>query len=129
VISALKNALALNRERGDGLRLRLALLVGRFRRRLAWAGFSAVGGLFPVQTLRACAGLDAAALFRGLSAQDIRTVLHRGCTGPEPRLSFIITALHQPRQLDSAVQALAGLAPNGVAAMSIRSNPSGGGTS
>src|SRR5262249_45152342 len=46
VIHAAEHALAVNRERGDRLRLRLAQGVRHFRKRLAAAGFSATGGLF-----------------------------------------------------------------------------------
>lgn len=105
VIHAAEHALALNREHGDELRLRLARLVGYFRQRLAKEGMSANGGLFPVQTIAPIPGLDAASLYTRLLRAGVRMVLQSGRNGHDARCSFLITTLHQPRDLDLAVDA------------------------
>ena len=77
VIHAAEHALAVSRERGDDVRLRLWQLVGRFRRGLAAAGLSLHGGRFPVQTVAPAPGLDPANLHEDLLRRGVRTVLHR----------------------------------------------------
>lgn len=109
-LQALRHALKVNAERGDVLRLRLARVVRHFRRRLADAGLSAEGNLFPVQTLVAPAGLDAELLHERLQEMGTRTVLHRPRADRGARLSFIITAAHTPADIDAAIGALASLA-------------------
>jgi 8-amino-7-oxononanoate synthase len=105
VIHAAEHALKMNIERGNYLRLRLANLVRRFRKRLAGAGFSAKGGLFPVQTIAPMSNFDASIIHKRLLQEGIRTVLmsrsrHRACLG------FIISAQHSPDDIDYAVDAL-----------------------
>lgn len=107
VTRAAAHALIVNQAQGDKLRLRLAQLVHHFRRRLQEAGLSAVGGLFPVQTLRPTKAIDTTMLYEMLSENGIRTVLRRGPNEASPRISFLITAQHKLRDLDSAVDALA----------------------
>ncbi|HXH01992.1 MAG TPA: aminotransferase class I/II-fold pyridoxal phosphate-dependent enzyme [Candidatus Competibacteraceae bacterium] len=106
-IHAAEHALAVNRKCGDALRLRLAQLVSRFRKRLARQGLSTIGGLFPVQTLAPLPNLDAGLLHQRLYQLGIRTVLHRARNGHGPRISFLITALHGPDDIDRAADALA----------------------
>ena len=106
-IRAAEHALAVNRDHGDALRLRLATLVSRFRRRTAQAGLCFSGGLFPVQTLAPLPGIDPAALHQRLLDLGIRTVLHRARNGHGARISFLIMARHGPEAIDSAVDALA----------------------
>ena len=57
-IGAARRALAINNREGDLLRGRLAKLVRHFKIGLHRIGLIARGGLFPVQTLRAVAGID-----------------------------------------------------------------------
>jgi 8-amino-7-oxononanoate synthase len=106
VIHAAEHALYLNEEEGDALRLRLAVMVRHFRERLTELGFSALGGIFPVQTLAPMLHLDAMTLHEQLRRNGIRTVLHRSHNGRSPRISFLINAQHTPRDLDLAVSAL-----------------------
>jgi 8-amino-7-oxononanoate synthase len=106
-LQAVDHALAVNEREGEALRSRLSQLVGYFRRRLAAIGFSLIGGLFPVQTLINTARLDLLRLHERLLQLGIKTVLHNNRPREEARLSFIITALHTPSQIDCAVQALA----------------------
>jgi 8-amino-7-oxononanoate synthase len=105
-IHAAQHALAVNRRHGDALRLRLVKLIRHFHRHLTGVGFSVSGGLFPVQTLVPVPGLDAALLRNRLLQFGIQTVLLRGRTGNNPRLSFILTARHTLHDLDYAVGAL-----------------------
>lgn len=105
-LHAAEHALAINRNHGDALRLRLAQLVRRFHNRLTDAGFHVTGGLFPVQTLAPVPGIDAAALHERLLRGGVRTVLRRGSHGTGPCVSFLITARHRPSDIDRAVDAL-----------------------
>ncbi|MGH9845908.1 MAG: aminotransferase class I/II-fold pyridoxal phosphate-dependent enzyme, partial [Blastocatellia bacterium] len=107
VIHAAEHAMDVNEKEGDALRLRLARLVRHFRQRLAASGFSATGGIFPVQTLAPIPQFDAATLHEQLQRTGVRTVLHQGRNGHGARISFLITAHHCLRDLDFAVSALA----------------------
>jgi 8-amino-7-oxononanoate synthase len=107
VIHAAEYALAVNQARGDALRRRLVQVIRRFRSRLTAAGFSAVGGLFPVQTLTPIPKLNAPLLSARLLRLGVRTVLRRGHNGHTPRISFLITARHTPQDIDRAVALLA----------------------
>ena len=79
-ISAAEQALALNEKRGDLLRARLVKIVRRFREKLRQIGLSALGGLFPVQTLRAIPDIDPQRLYRQLLDCGVKAVL-RGFGG------------------------------------------------
>jgi 8-amino-7-oxononanoate synthase len=107
VIHAAEHALDLNQKCGDALRLRLARLVRHFRNRLAEVGLSAIGGLFPVQTLAPIPELDAALLYERLLRLGVRTVLRRSHNNHGPLISFLITALHNRADIDRAVDILA----------------------
>lgn len=107
VVHAAKHALAVNHEHGDALRLRLAQLVRHFRKRLQETGLSASGGFFPVQTLADVPGIDAQRLHERLLRSGIKTILRRGRCGYGARLSFLITALHRPHDIDCAINAIA----------------------
>ncbi len=102
-----EHALAVNRQQGDALRWRLASLVACFRQRMAEAGFSFRGGLFPVQTLVPSPDVDAVDLHDQLLRAGIRTVLHQARNGHGARVSFLITARHLPQEIDLAVDPLA----------------------
>jgi 8-amino-7-oxononanoate synthase len=105
-IHAAEHALAMNNKCGDSLRLRLAGLVQRFRRRLGEIGLATFGNLFPMQTLAPIPGINAMKLHRHLLQFGVRTVLRKGRRSGNPRLSFIITASHRPSEIDWAVRAL-----------------------
>lgn len=106
LIRAAEHALAVNETWGDRLRWRLAQLVRRFRERLRQVGLAASGGLFPVQTLRPVAAIDASGLHALLQESGVRTVLHRARDGQDARLSFLITALHTPSDIERCAKAL-----------------------
>jgi 8-amino-7-oxononanoate synthase len=107
VIHAAEHALVVNQEAGDALRLRLAQRVYYFHERLAGVGFSAIGGLFPVQTLTPIPEVDAVLLYERLLRLGVRTVLRRSHNGHGPLISFLITALHNQTDIDRAVDTLA----------------------
>jgi 8-amino-7-oxononanoate synthase len=107
VVHAAEQALAVNRNYGDALRLILAQLVCHFRRRLAEAGFRAAGGLSPVQTLAPVLGLHAAVLHDRLSRAGLRTVLRRVHAKQGARISFLLTARHRFEEIDRALDQLA----------------------
>lgn len=114
VLHAAAHALEVNCQEGDALRLRLARLVRRFRRRLKEMGLSAIGGLFPVQTIAPTPGLDSMAVYERLLSSGVRTVLRRSRRGRGALLTFVINASHHIRDIDAAADALASLAAAGV---------------
>jgi 8-amino-7-oxononanoate synthase len=103
-VHAAARALTLNAQIGDARRARLAALVRRFRGGATAADFPPQGGLFPVQTLKGVS--DPVALHERLRRLGVHTVLHDG-EGRRPRISFVLTALHEPAEVDAAVAALA----------------------
>lgn len=105
-ISAAARALAINESQGDSLRNRLSRLVRRFRKRLNQIGLSVSGKFFPVQTLKPIPGIDAIRLHERLLALGVRAVLHNASNGLMPKLSFLITALHLPTEIEQCVAAL-----------------------
>ena len=110
VVRATEQALTINRESGDTLRLRLAGLVRYFRYRVSETGHSVSGGLFPVQTLAPVPGLNGSVLHERLRRREVRSVLHR-VQGGQVRVSFLITARHTRTEIDYAVEALSSAAP------------------
>jgi 8-amino-7-oxononanoate synthase len=106
VIGAARHALAINQVHGDAIRQRLARLVIHFRQRLADVGLRATGGLFPIQTVRTCGGVDAAEIHTRLLQLGVRAVLGQGRGGGGPRIRFLINARHRGQDIDRAVDAL-----------------------
>jgi 8-amino-7-oxononanoate synthase len=108
-LRAARRALAINVTRGDRLRRRLAANVLRFRSRLVEAGFAAIGGAFPVQTILLPPDADAGRVHDDLERAGIRTVLRRGGRTGGPLLTFIVNAQHAPRDLDRATEQLSSI--------------------
>jgi 8-amino-7-oxononanoate synthase len=106
-IHAAEHALEMNDDHGEALRWRLAQNVRHFRTRLSELGFTAIGGLFPVQTLRLKPEQAAVQVHDRLHVRGIETVLHRGRNGNRPCISFILTARHGSNEIDRAVEVLA----------------------
>ena len=106
VIHAARQALALNRRCGDGLRRQLWQRIRQFRERLARLSLRSTGGAFPVQSLAPVRGIGAAALHAGLLQRQVRTVLLQGGPVDGGRLGFILTAAHTADCIDRAVDAL-----------------------
>jgi 8-amino-7-oxononanoate synthase len=106
VILAAESALDANDCHGDILRGRLATNVSRLRQRLTHIGFSAVGELFPFQTLALGEGISALKTHERLQQLNINAVLHRNRNARDVRLSFLLTARHRPSEIDSTVEAL-----------------------
>ncbi len=107
VIHAAVRALAINRGRGEALRLRLAERVRRFRSGLSRLGLAAQGGLFPVQTLEELPGLHPLRAHRLLLDRGIRGVPVRRRDVGGAGLAFLITARHGPDDIDRCLSALA----------------------
>jgi 8-amino-7-oxononanoate synthase len=105
-VSAAEQALALNEKRGDLLRARLVKLVRRFRERLRQVGLSALGGLFPVQTLRPIPDIDPQRLYRQLSDCGVKAVLRSAKGLRDAVLTFLITVLHTRSDIDRCMDAL-----------------------
>jgi 8-amino-7-oxononanoate synthase len=106
VISAAEAALRINQDQGDGLRLRLLARVRRFRQRLRELGLASSGGFFPVQTLKLAPNFDAVRWHEQLLNQGVGSVLQQSRTDSQPRISFLITALHTPSEIDQCVTAI-----------------------
>jgi 8-amino-7-oxononanoate synthase len=105
-LAAAEHALAENEENGETLRTHLAHLVRHFHARLRASGFSAGAGLFPMQTLKPVRGVDGRVLHERLLRHGVRTLLQRGRNDDEARISFILNARHQLRDVERAVEAL-----------------------
>jgi len=106
VISAAQRALAVNEKRGDLLRIRLVKLVRHFREGLRQIGLSALGGLFPVQTLMAIPGIDPQRLYSRLLGFGVRAVLRSALHMPGAAISFLITVLHTRSDIGRCMDAL-----------------------
>lgn len=107
VLHAAARALALNVRVGEQLRHELCQLVRRFRMLLAAAGFSASGGLFPVQTIVPIGGMNANAMHHALRRRGIAAILQQDHRGTGSRVSFIITTRHRRMHLERVMEALA----------------------
>jgi 8-amino-7-oxononanoate synthase len=103
-LRAAEHALALDGNGGDRRRRRLADLVRHFRRRLREAGIAVGHGLFPVQALPRL--LRPVEVNSRLLREGVRAVVLSSRCRPQPRLTFLITLLHGPADLDVAVGAL-----------------------
>jgi 8-amino-7-oxononanoate synthase len=108
VVAAAARALAINRRHGDALRMKLAQRVSRFRVGLRRLGLLATSGLFPMQPIRLPRSIMAENLHEQLRERGIEAVLHRGERGEKAWISFIVTARHSAKQIDTALAQLAG---------------------
>lgn len=106
MLTAAERALAINARHGDTLRRRLALLVSQFRERIQGAGLTASPGRFPVQAFAVPRHPDPVRLQQILLARGISAALVSGCDGA-PKLIFVITARHRPRDIEHTADALA----------------------
>ena len=110
-VQAARTALEVNARAGDTWRERLLRLVQRLRAALLRIGFDAAGALpFPVQSFvpRHAPGIPALQrLARRLRAGGVHALLTRGCHGPTPRLSFLVTARHRAAHIDRVAALLA----------------------
>ena len=107
-LAAAGHAFAINSRDGARLRERLVAGVRRFRRGLQKAGLAVSGACFPVQT--PALGAAAEAIHAALVAEGIVGVLHQARRGLPAQLSFLITAAHQPAEIDRAAESLLRLA-------------------
>jgi len=106
VIHAAARAIRMNEAMGNARREQLVRRVKQFRTLLARAGMGAIGGLFPIQTLKLPMSLDPMGLHREMSARGVGSVLRMGHRG-NPLISFIITSRHRPSEIQRAANAVA----------------------
>jgi 8-amino-7-oxononanoate synthase len=106
VISAAQRALAINAKQGDSLRNHLAKLVRYFQDGLRRIGLSALGGLFPMQTLNAIPGVVPEMLYRRLLSFGVKTVLRSARNLFGSVVSFLMTALHTRSDIGRCIDAL-----------------------
>jgi 8-amino-7-oxononanoate synthase len=106
IVHAALRAVEINETIGDALRARLGRAVASFRSRLARAGLSATGGLFPVQGLLTPDGVDHRRLHTRLTQAGIATVL-RGSRLSGGCVTLLITARHTAHEIGLAVDTLA----------------------
>jgi 8-amino-7-oxononanoate synthase len=106
IVHAALRAIEINETIGDVLRARLGRAVASFRSRLANAGLSATGGLFPVQGLLTPDGVDHRRLHTRLTQAGIATVL-RGSRNSGGCVTLLITARHTAREIGHVTDTLA----------------------
>jgi 8-amino-7-oxononanoate synthase len=99
VLNAARRAVEINLRAGNELRQRLWQRIQRFRANLWKRGLSCVGGPFPVQTLKVTDHM-AGVIHSTLEQAGVQSVLRRGHTGKQTKLSFIITAQHRECDID-----------------------------
>ncbi|GEO06945.1 2-amino-3-ketobutyrate coenzyme A ligase [Adhaeribacter aerolatus] len=92
-------ALAVNKKRGNLLRLKLFKNVKLFRESLARFGIATQGSFFPVQTLKLPVSTNPYTLYQQLLSLNIRALLLEPHLGKKPEISFCLTALHTPEQI------------------------------
>ena len=107
VLHAAARAIEVNRRGGDALRLRLALLVRRFRERARARGLTLGGGLFPVQAFGGLSFSGMRAVHRRLLQSGVRTVFARSRHDSSAQVNFLVTARHTTADIDRAVEQLA----------------------
>ncbi len=106
-VHAAEQALLTNGESGDALRRHLAQLVRHFRRQIRRVGIRSIDSRFPVQTIVVNGQRDPVRLQRILRAAGVRAVLLGGRDVPEPKVAFILNALHSTDDIDCATGILA----------------------
>jgi 8-amino-7-oxononanoate synthase len=106
-IHAAMHALDLNHTEGPFRRRTLSTLIARFRRGLSGLGLTTIGDASPVQTLQPMPGVAATDLHARLSADGVRTVLHRPSCGSGNRVTFLLSAAHSLQDIDMALASLA----------------------
>lgn len=114
-VAALLHALDVNARCGDLLRRRLAERVALFRSRLADAGLSATGGLFPVQRLAPPSPMRTTRLHARLLRRGVKTVPQRARCGPQSAVAFLVNAQHGVHEMELAAQAVVDAMGAGVA--------------
>jgi 8-amino-7-oxononanoate synthase len=105
-LRAVEHALGADEKSGEARRRRLAQVVQRFREGLSAAGLTALGAAFPIQRLR-LPPRRAAAVYRRLLAEGVRTVMVRARCTAAHELSLLFTARHRDDEIDLAIAALA----------------------
>lgn len=106
-IAAAQRALEINHANGDMWRAYLAALVRRFADGLAQMGLDVGNSPFPVLTLSLGAGVDAQRAHKRLRQSGVNAVLTRGCGPAGGCISFLLTTLHDPADIDCAVELIA----------------------
>lgn len=100
-IHAARRALHINRSHGDGLRRKLLELVLRLRRVLRAAGLVPASSFpFPVQSFCADRPPLLARVFRWLSSCGVQALITRGCKAVGESVTFLLTARHDPADID-----------------------------
>lgn len=120
-VSAAAQALAINGVQGNALRRKLAQLVRLLRQQFARISASAIGGLFPVQTLKLASSNWSRTLHHDLQHLGVRTVLRRNCNSRVPHISFLVTIRHTVPGIRLAGKILAAITFNAGFAEEIQS--------
>jgi 8-amino-7-oxononanoate synthase len=105
-IHAAEHALEVNLRQGEQRRARLAALVRQLQDGAGALGHRTGPSQFPVQSLEPIDGVTAALLYRRLLSLRVRAVLHRPACRPTAACSFLITAVHNPGQIEGLLAAL-----------------------
>lgn len=107
-VHAADHALRLNRHHGDRLRRKLLDLVVRLRRRLGAIGLTPAGSFpFPVQSF--CAGRRPLLrrVLSWLSSCGVQALITKGCEAVGESVTFLLTARHDPIDIDVVAGAAA----------------------
>jgi 8-amino-7-oxononanoate synthase len=100
-VHAARQALQINRLHGDGLRRKLLDLVRRLRHGLRAAGLVAASSFpFPVQSFCAERPPILARVFRWLNSCGVQALITRGCKAVGESVTFLLTARHDPTDID-----------------------------
>jgi 8-amino-7-oxononanoate synthase len=103
---AAEHALAVNDERGDELRRRLAALAVRLRDGLQRLGVAGRVDDFPIQPAGPFRLPVARRVHDDLCRRGVRTVLQKPRCGSGALVTFIVTVAHRPADVDAALAAL-----------------------
>ncbi len=108
-IQAARRALSMNAEEGNRWRGYLKVLISRFRARLLNFGIPTRSSTFPVVNIDPQPIATARQVHRDLLDVGVKTVLTKSCCNGNAVVTFIMTTLHDPADVDSAADALSGV--------------------
>jgi 8-amino-7-oxononanoate synthase len=105
-IQAARRSISLNADEGNRWRSYVAVLVSRFRARVLNFDVPTRGSIFPVVNVDPQPIADAKQVHRDLLDGGVKTVLTKSCRDGHAVVTFIMTTLHDPADVDSAADAL-----------------------
>lgn len=98
-LSAAESALANNKRSGEKRRDRLLNLVVEFKKVMNSIGLRVLAGNFPVQAIQMPKSLNSRDIYDRLYRSGVMSVLINGSSGRQPRIIFLINALHRSEDI------------------------------